>query len=180
MKPSILPDLATTFAIISLIAIGGANATVPEIHRQIVDTLHWMDNAGFAELIAVAQIAPGPNVIIVSLIGWHLAGAAGLAVATLAMIVPSSALAFVAGRTIARHGQNAFVKLAKRALAPIAVGLILASGAVMAQIADKGLLTLAVTLGMTAMVFFSRLNPLWGIVAGALLGLCAGRLGMLS
>jgi chromate transporter len=179
MKDSLLFELAATFAVISLVAVGGANATVPEIHRQIVENLHWMDDAGFAELIAVAQAAPGPNVIIVSLIGWHLAGPAGLAVTTLAMIVPSSGLAFLAGRSILRYGQNNFLKLAKRALAPIAVGLIAASGAVMAQVADHGFLTLAVTLAMTLLVFFTRLNPLWGIAAGAALGLFAGRLGVL-
>jgi chromate transporter len=179
MKDSVLLDLAATFAVISLVAIGGANATVPEIHRQVVENLHWMDDAGFAELIAVAQAAPGPNVIIVSLIGWHLAGPAGLAVATLAMIVPSSGLAFLAGRSILRYGQNDFLKLAKRALAPIAIGLIAASGTVMAQVADHGFLTLAVTLAMTLLVFFTRLNPLWGIAAGAVFGLVAGRLGFL-
>jgi chromate transporter len=179
MKESILLELATTFAIISLVAIGGANATIPEIHRQIVEQLHWIDDAGFAELIAVAQAAPGPNVIIVSLIGWHMAGPAGLAVATLAMIAPSSSLAFLAGRSILRYGQNEFVRLAKQALAPIAVGLIAASGAVMAQVADHGFLTLSVTLAMTLLVFFTRLNPLWGIAAGAMLGLFAGRLGVL-
>ncbi|MGP0061067.1 MAG: chromate transporter [Beijerinckiaceae bacterium] len=180
MKGSILLELATTFAVISLVAIGGANATIPEIHRQIVEQLHWIDDAGFAELIAVAQAAPGPNVIIVSLIGWHVAGPAGLAVATLAMIAPSSSLAFLAGRSILRYGQNDFVSLAKRALAPIAVGLIAASGAVMAQVADHGFLTLGVTLAMTLLVFFTRLNPLWGIAGGAALGLIAGRLGVLS
>ncbi|MGO9007133.1 MAG: chromate transporter [Beijerinckiaceae bacterium] len=179
MKESILAHLAATFAVISLVAIGGANATIPEIHRQVVDHLHWLDDAGFAELIAVAQAAPGPNVIIVSLIGWHVAGPAGLAVATLAMIAPSSGLAFLAGRSSLRYGENDFVRLAKQALAPIAVALILASGAVMAQVADHGVLTVALTLGMTLLVFFTRLNPLWGIAAGAVLGLIAGRLGVL-
>jgi chromate transporter len=180
MKAAILPDLASTFAVISLIAIGGANAAIPEIHRHIVDSLHLLDNAAFAQLIALAQVAPGPNVMIVSLIGWHLAGPSGLSVATFAMVAPSSTLALVAGRWIAQHGESRFIKLATRALAPIAVGLILASGAVMAQVAAKSFLTLAVTLGMTLLVFFTRLNPLWGIATGAVLGLCAGRLGGLS
>lgn len=180
MNDTVLPELAVTFAVISLVAIGGANATIPEIHRQIVEHLHWLDDARFAELIAVAQAAPGPNVIIVSLIGWYLAGPAGLTVATLAMIVPSSGIAFLAGRSILHYGETGFVKIAKRALAPLAVGLILASGAVMAQVADHAFLTLAISVGMTLLVFFSRLNPLWGIAAGALLGLVAGRFGLLA
>ena len=178
MKDVGLADLAATFAVISLTAVGGANATIPELHREIVDHLNWIDDAHFAALIALAQAAPGPNVLIVSLIGWHVAGPAGLGVATLAMNLPSSALAWLAGRSILRNGQSAFVILAKRALAPIAVALILASGFVMAQVADRGFLTFGVTVGTAVLVFVTRRNPLWGIAAGAVLGLAAGRLGL--
>ena len=178
MKASALPDLAGTFAMLSLMAIGGANATIPEIHRQVVDHLHWTTDAGFAELVAVAQAAPGPNVILVSLIGWQVAGPAGLAVATVAMNLPSSLLAFLAGRSLARLDQSHVVRLAKRAFAPIAVALILAGGVVMARIADRTALTLAVTLGMTGLVFYTRVNPLWGIATAALAGIVAGRIGV--
>jgi chromate transporter len=178
MNASLLFAIARLFAGISLVAIGGANAVVPEIHRQLVEHLHWMDDHTFVSLIGVAQVAPGPNVMIVSLIGWHLAGPLGLAIATAAMVLPSSCLAFAAGRLMQRHGENDLWRLAKRVLAPIAVGLILASGAVMARAADRTLLTIAVTLGMTVLVIRSRLNPLIGIAAAALLAMIAGRAGL--
>lgn len=178
MKGALLIEIARIFAGISLVAIGGANATVPEIHRQIVEHLHWMDDRTFADLIGVAQAAPGPNVILVSLIGWHMAGPLGLGMATLAMVAPSSCLAFIAGRALQLQAENRFWQLAKKVLAPIAVGLILASGAVMARAADRGLLTVAATLGMTLLTFRTRLNPLFGIAAGAILGIVAGRLGL--
>lgn len=180
MKEVSLAEIAVTFAILSLMAIGGANATLPEIHRQIVNQLHWVDDATFAELIAVSQAAPGPNILIVSLIGWHVAGAAGLVAATLAMNAPSSLLAWLAGRSLSRLGKSEIVRLTKRALAPIAVALILASGLIMAEVADHASLTLAATLVMTVLVFFTRLNPLWGIAAGGLLGLVAGRIGIFT
>jgi chromate transporter len=180
MKETSLSEIGATFAILSLMAIGGANATLPEIHRQIVTGLHWLDDPTFAELIAVAQAAPGPNILIVSLIGWHVAGFAGLCVATVAMNAPSSIVAWLAGRTLRRLGESESVALLKRALAPIAVALILASGLVMAEVADHASLTLAVTLVMTVLVFFTRLNPLWGIAAGGLLGFVAGRIGILT
>ncbi len=178
MKSSLLFEIARLFAGISLIAIGGANATVPEIHRQIVGHLHWMDDRTFVDLIGVAQAAPGPNVIIVSIIGWHMAGALGFAVATLAMVLPSSCLAFVAGRMLQWHAENDLWRLTKRVLAPIAVGLILASGAVMAHAADHSVLTVASTLGMTLLVLRTRLNPLFGIAAAAVFGVLAGRAGV--
>jgi chromate transporter len=178
VKTVSLFEIARLFATMSLVAIGGANATLPEIHRQIVNHLHWMDDRTFADLIGVAQAAPGPNVMVVSIIGWHMAGAAGLAVASLAMIAPSSCLAFIAGRLLQRHAENDLWRLVRRVLAPIAVGLILASGAVMAQAADHSALTVATTLGMTVLVYRTRLNPLFGIAAGAIFGVLAGRGGL--
>ncbi|MHB8886759.1 MAG: chromate transporter [Methylovirgula sp.] len=174
MKAPLLIEIARIFSGISLVAIGGANATVPEIHRQIVDHLHWMDDRSFNALIGVAQAAPGSNVIVVSLIGWHMAGLPGLTVATLAMVAPSSCVAFLAGRILRRHADHTFWQLARKVLAPIAVGLILASGTVMARVADRNVLTIAATLGMILVVFRTRLNPLFGIAAGAIFGVLGG------
>jgi hypothetical protein len=84
-----LTALAMQFAGLSLLAVGGANAVVPEIHRQAVDVAHWMNDREFADLFAIAQVSPGPNVIIVTLIGYRVAGVLGAAVATLAMCTPS-------------------------------------------------------------------------------------------
>lgn len=176
--PSVLAKLAATFSLLSLAAVGGANATLPEIHRQVVDILHLMDNSTFAKLVAIAQTAPGPNVIVTSVIGWHIAGFGGLCVATLAMILPSSLVAFGAGRTMQHFSSSAAMSLVKKALAPVAVGLMFASGFIMARAADHGGLTIVTTAGMTLLVTLTRLNPLFGIAAGATLGLVSGRLGL--
>ncbi len=177
MNIALLGALAKTFVLISLIAVGGATATVPEIHRQIVDIAHWMDDATFANILAVSQIAPGPNVMIVGMIGWQVAGGAGLITAMLAMLVPSCALAFAAGRTMQRFSSMHIVQVARQALAPIAVGLILASGFVVARAADRDVLTIGITAGMTIFILMTRANPLFGILAGAVLGLVGGRIG---
>ncbi len=174
-----LGEIAKTFALISLIAVGGATATLPEIHRQIVDGLHWMDDASFANIIAVAQIAPGPNVMIIGMIGWQVAGAAGLGVAMAATLVPSCALAFAASRIMRRFSGIGIVAVAREALAPIAVGLILASGLILAQAADRNVLTVMITAGVTIFIALTRANPLFGIVAGAVLGFIGGQMGLL-
>jgi chromate transporter len=176
--PSVLGQLAVTFALLSLAAVGGMNATLPEVHREVVDMLHLMDDATFAKLIAIAQIAPGPNVITTSAIGWHVAGLAGLCVTTLAMILPSSLLALCAGRTMQRFSSSLAIQILRKALAPVAVGLMFASGYVMAQAADHSGLTIAITAVMTLVVGVTRLNPLCGIAAGAILGLASGRFGI--
>ncbi len=178
MKGALLPQIALTFATLSLVAVGGANAVVPDIHRQVVDTLGWMDNGTFANLFAIAQAAPGPNVLVVSLIGWHMAGFAGLMVATIAMILPSSLLAFTAGRLLDRLSGARWVVMVKAGLVPLAIGLILASGVIMAQTSYRGWLTVLATAATTVFVLLSERNPLWALSGGALLGLLGWGFGL--
>ena len=178
MNLPLLGALAKTFALISIIAVGGATATVPEIHRQIVDNLHWLDDTAFANSLAIAQIAPGPNVMIVGMIGWQVAGGAGFSVAMAAMLLPSCLLAFTVGRLMRHFSNLQLVDIARQALAPIAVGLIAASGIVVARAADRGALTIAITAAMTIFIILTRANPLIGILTGAALGLIGGRMGL--
>ena len=89
MNQNPLASLSVYFAVLSLFAVGGANAAIPEMHRVAVDVMHWMNDRQFADMFAIAQMSPGPNVIIVTLIGYHVAGFAGAAVATAAMCGPT-------------------------------------------------------------------------------------------
>lgn len=95
MTFGLLLQIARVFAVISLVSIGGANAVLPEIHRQVVDVQGWMNDATFTNIFAISHAAPGPNIIMVSLIGWHLAGISGLLAATFAIMIPSCSLAFL-------------------------------------------------------------------------------------
>lgn len=173
---SVLGQLVLTFGLLSLISIGGANATIPEIHRQVVDLHHWMDDATFASLVAIGQTAPGPNVLVVSMIGWQMAGIAGLLVATLAIVVPSSLIAFGLGRTLAIwEGRDGLV-LTKRTLAPIALGFMLSSGIVMTRAVFQNALSLVIVAAIAAMLYSTRISPIWGILAGAACGVAGHRL----
>jgi chromate transporter len=173
MTLGILIQIASTFAIISLVSIGGVNAVLPEIRRQVVDIQGWMTDASFANAFAISHVAPGPNSIMVSLIGWQLAGVAGLLVATLAIMVPSCSLAFFVGRAVARWSDNRWIGLLREGLIPVALGLILASGVSMMRTADRDVLTLAISVATAAFVVFSRRNPLWALAAGTCVNIAA-------
>jgi chromate transporter len=162
----LLLQIARVFALLSLVSIGGANAVLPEIRRQVVVVHGWMSDSAFANIFAISHAAPGPNIIMVSLIGWQLAGLAGLLVATLAIMAPSCMLAFVAGRVIARWSERRWIRLLREGLIPLALGLILASGLSMTRMADHDAITLVISLGTAAFVVVSRRNPLWAIAAG--------------
>jgi chromate transporter len=169
--------MAVVFASLSLVSIGGANAVLPAIHRQVVETLGWMNDGTFASLFAISQVAPGPNILLVSLIGWHMAGFAGLAVATVAIMLPSSLLAFGAGRVMARWADTSWVRHARAGLVPVALGLILASGVVTARVADASPLAVVLTAVTASFVVLSRRNPLWALAAVTIAALAAQALG---
>jgi chromate transporter len=167
----LLKQIGLTFIWLSLLQFGGTNAVVPEMHRQAVDVLHWMNGQTFADLFALAQLAPGPNVMIVSLIGWHVAGLGGLLVATLAMTVPPSLLAFGMSRVMRRAGTSKWLVIIKEGLVPLAIGMILASGWIMAGSSNQGPISIAITLAAIAFVVFTDHNLLWALGAAIGLGL---------
>lgn len=168
-----LGDLVLHFTLLSLLAFGGGNATLPEMHRLVVEQYHWMSDATFSELFAVAQAAPGPNVLVVSLIGLHLAGIPGFLAVTAAFCLPSSLLMYGVAQGWERASDAPWREAVQDAVGPMAVGLVLASGWLMAAtVAGPGqwppLLLVAATVFL---VLALRWNPLWWIAAGALLGL---------
>jgi|EndMetStandDraft_5_1072996.scaffolds.fasta_scaffold116305_3 chromate transporter len=174
----VLQQLAATFAWLSLLQFGGTTAVVPEMHRQVVDVMGWMSATTFTNLFALAQLAPGPNVMIVSLIGWQVAGFAGLVVATLAMTVPPCLLAFAMSRLMRRAGQSPWLAIVKDGLVPVAIGMILASGAVMVGSIPHDALTIGLVAASTLFVLFTERNPLWPMVTAILIGVAAHHAGV--
>jgi chromate transporter len=169
----VLAELARTFAALSLVSIGGVNVLLPEIRRQVVDVHGWMTDAAFANTFAIANAAPGPNVILVSLIGWQIAGWSGLVVATLAIMVPSCTLAFFAARLLSRWLGSRVVAVIKGAWVPLGLGLMLASGVSMMCTVDRDGFTVAISLATAAFVVASRRNPLWALAAGTCVNIVA-------
>ncbi|HVO89090.1 MAG TPA: chromate transporter [Casimicrobiaceae bacterium] len=167
---AVLLEIAVRFGAISLFAIGGVNALLPEIHRVVVDVEGWMDSAQFAELFALAQLAPGPNAMVIALIGWQVAGVAGAFVATLAICGPSSIACYVALWWWDRLQGSPIRVRVQRALAPIAIGLIFASGYTVARAADRSIGAIALTLLATAALAFTKVNPIWVLAVAAALG----------
>ncbi len=173
----VLAELARTFATLSLVSIGGINVLLPEIRRQVVDVHGWMTDAVFAHTFAIASAAPGPNVIVVSLIGWQVAGWPGLLVATLAIMIPSCILAFFAARVLARWSDSRAVAVIKDALGPLGLGLMLASGVSMVRTVDHDALTVAISVATAVFVLTSRRNPLWALAAGTCVNIVALHVG---
>jgi len=159
------------FAVLSLFTIGGGNSAVPEMHRFSVEVQHWLTDRQFADTFALAQLAPGPNLIIVTLIGYHVAGIAGALVATLAMCGPSGLFAYFVGRAADRFKGSAWHTALSRGLVPVTLGLTASSAVVIATTADFGWVAALVTFATATTAYFVRIHPLWAFAVAALLGL---------
>ena len=167
----VLGTLALQFAIMSLLALGGATAVVPEIHRQAVDLQGWMSERQFSDMFAIAQAAPGPNVMLVTLVGYHVAGVAGAVVTTLAMCGPTAVLAHFLGRTWDRFKDAQWRTVLQGGLVPISVGLVGASAIVLTIASDHNWVAGIITAATAVTAYWTRWNPLWLIGVAGLLGL---------
>ncbi len=177
------------FLSLSLLAVGGAITTSPDMHRYLVTQQNWLTEAQFTASIALAQAAPGPNILFVGLMGWHIGinaggghaagstawplGLLGLLLSLVAILLPSSVLTYTATQWAHRHREQRGVKAFKQGLAPLVVALLLATGWVLSSAHANPatdwplwLLTAVVTL----LVWRTKLHLLWLLGAGALLG----------
>ncbi len=169
-------ELFLEFTLLGCMAFGGVSALIPEMHRVVVEQHHWLNDTTFINLCAIGQAAPGPNVLVVTLIGWEVAGVAGALAATLGLCWPMSAVVFVLFRHWERFRGARWQQAVQIGVAPLAVGLIFSAGYFVGDTALLGLngWVFAVAVAI-ANVGIRTLHPLWLIAAGAL----AGGLGML-
>jgi chromate transporter len=168
--------LAWTFGVMSLFAVGGANSAIPEMHRVAVDVQHWMSDRQFTDVFAIAQMSPGPNVLIVTLIGYSVAGIAGALVATISMCVPTAILAYGVSRLLTRSSHSRWPAIIQAALVPLSIGLMGASGLILALTSDRTWTAALVTAVAALLASTTRLNPFWVLLGGGCVGL-AGFIG---
>lgn len=182
-------SLFNHFASLSLLAVGGAITTAPDMHRYLVDETHWLSDAQFTSSIALAQAAPGPNILFVALMGWNVglnAGAGlgggwaslglaslGVVVTMLGIMLPSSVLTYMATRWAHQHREKISIRAFKSGMAPIVIALLLATAWLLTvshnQPARDWPLYVLTAL-TTLVVWHTKVHMLWLIGSGALLG----------
>jgi chromate transporter len=168
---SILLSLFLKLSAFSLIAFGGVNALLPVLLNLAVNQEHWIDLQTFSDYFAIAQAAPGPNFMTVTLLGWHIYGVIGGLIATLAISWPSSILIYYLQRLILGIKNPHHKKSIQYAAAALAIGLVLSSALQIALQINQSLAAYLLTLGTIATTLFTRWHPLYLIAIGALLGI---------
>jgi chromate transporter len=167
----ILLEIAAYFCVLSVFSVGGLPSVMPEMQRYVVEVKEWMSPAEFMQAFAVGQAAPGPNMLVTSLVGWHLAGLSGALVALFAMCGPAAVLAWWASGLWERFKDTPWRKAIQRAIAPVVVGMILSGGVVIATPDATPDWRLWLIAGATAAAtLLTKMNPLWFLAAGGVLG----------
>lgn len=165
-----LIELTLYFMLMSLISVGGMPSVLPELQRYVVDVKGWITPEEFIQIFAVGQAAPGPNVLIASLVGWKVAGLGGAVLALAAMCGPAAVLAWWVADLWERFKDSPWRKAMQRAIAPIVVGLILSGGYILATPGAPDwrlwLIAAATAVGMLV----SKINPLWFLAVGGAAG----------
>jgi chromate transporter len=163
--------LSAHLAALSLISFGGIPVVLPQIHQLVVIVNQWTTDREFADFFALSQIMPGPNFIfMLSLIGWKVGGAAGAVAATLGIAGPSCVLTFIGFRLWHRFRDAPWRLAVSRGIVPLTIGLIVAGGWVLARAGGNGWRGLAVTAATAALMLRARVNPLWLLSAGGVMG----------
>lgn len=181
--------LLTHFMSLSLLAVGGAITTAPDMHRYLVDERQWLNDGQFTSSIALGQAAPGPNILFVALLGWNVGMNAGggmggginawayallgVVLAMVGIMLPSTTLTFAAARWGHQNRELRLVRAFKQGMAPIVIALLIATGWILAASHGSSLKNwpLWLVTGVTALlVWRTRLHLLWLLGAGGLLG----------
>ena len=168
------PDVLALFLhylMLASISVGGVQAVMPDMYRYVVEVHPWITGKQFADAYSIAQAAPGPNMMYVTLIGWQVAGWAGAIATTLSLVIPSAAFSLLLARLSERATYPSLGRALRRGLAPIAIGFSISSAWILVRTVNHdwhGYLLTALTV---VIVLRTRLNPLWLIAAGALAGM---------
>jgi chromate transporter len=165
-----LPALAGLYAQLSLLAVGGGNTVLPEMQRQVVSVHGWMTGQEFAALYALAQAAPGPNMLVSALVGWQVAGLPGALIATGSFCAPSSLLSYVVSGAWYRFRDARWRRVVQAGLTPVTVGLVMAGATLLTEATSVDWRFAALTAAVTLVLTLTRLSPLVVLACGAALG----------
>lgn len=166
-----LLELALFFSLMSVLSVGGLPSVMGEVQRMVVDVKNWVAPEEFVQLYAVGQAAPGPNVLIVSLIGWKVSGILGALVSLAAMCGPAAVISWWVSGLWDRFKDSPLRATIQRAMAPMVVGLVGAGGYVLATPGSPDWrMWLIAGLSAAGMLLLKKLNPLWFLACGGVLG----------
>jgi chromate transporter len=165
-QPMRLLHLFLVFSLLSVLALGGGNSILPEMRHMTVHRLNWLTDAQFRSIYSLGQVVPGPNMLMVLVIGYQLAGWLGMAVVGIAFFVPDFIIALSINRLWIHLGGWPWRVSIQRGLAPVAIGLMISGTYTIARLSIVDVTTLAIALVVLAILLWRHINPGILVLAG--------------
>ncbi len=173
-----LVPLLNVFALLSILAVGGGTAVLPQMEHETVTVHEWMPAQQFTAVYSLGQLAPGPNMTMVGLIGYHVSGIPGMLVVLFAFYFPASLLTYVVSHLWDACRENPWRNAVQKGMAPITIGLMLAGVYAVGKTASFNLdrplwfngITIAIGLAVTGILFAKKFNPAILILLGGVVG----------
>ena len=169
---SLLIHLASSFALLSILAVGGGTAVLPEMQSLLFHQF-GIDHTQFVHIYSIGQLAPGPNMLMVLVLGYQLAGLIGAGVVLLSFFIPSSLLCFYVGRLWNRFGESPWRRTIQNALEPISLGLMASGVYAVGKASIISPITLALALVTFYLILKTKINPVWIILGSGAIGALA-------
>jgi len=166
---SLYVQLALTFALLSILAVGGGTAVLPEMQTLLAHQF-GIDHTQFVHIYSMGQVAPGPNMLMVLVIGFQVAGLVGAGVVLLSFFLPSSILCFYVGRVWNRFGDSPWRRSIQNALEPISIGLMASGVYAVAKASIVSPITLALALITLYLILRTKINPVFVILGSGMSG----------
>jgi len=170
LDAGVLMSLFLHFGVLSLLAIGGAITTAPDMQRYVVGEHGWLSDAQFTASVAIAQAAPGPNVLFVAVVGWNIAGLAGVAATLTGSLLPSATLALAASRFGDARRKSRGMRAFTAGMAPLTLGLLFATGWILTEPVRNSLGAMLLLPFTVLMLLETRISPIWLVAVGAAVG----------
>jgi chromate transporter len=162
--------LFTRVSVLALISFGGVNTVLPALHHLAVNEQHWMTDRDFASLFALASVSPGPNFMVLTLIGYKAAGVPGAIIATFALCIPTSLLAFAVVKVWDRFKTAHWRMAIQDGLVPVTVGFVAAAAVLLVRASDNSITAYAITAAVAIVGTLTRFSPLWIFAIAAIIG----------
>jgi chromate transporter len=163
------------FSLLSILAVGGGTAVLPEMKSLTVEHFHWLTSEQFGEIYSLGQLAPGPNMLMVSVIGYRVAGYPGALAALVGFFLPAGLLMFGVARVWDRYSASPFKIACERGLAPVTIGLMLAGTLILARtVIGAWWPDAAIAVAVTVILLAVKINPVILILGGGLVGYLIG------
>jgi chromate transporter len=170
----LLLQILGVFSLLSILAVGGGTAVLPEMKALTVNQFHWLTPEQFGQIYSLGQLAPGPNMLMVSVIGYRVAGYPGAAAALVGFFLPAGLLTFGVARVWDRYSDSPLKRACERGLAPVTIGLMLAGTLILAHTVIHSADDVVIAAVVTAILLAVKINPVLLILGGGLAGYLIG------